>query len=71
MQKKFTALAFAALAALAACGETTGEQALIGGAAGAATALAFDGNVAAGALYRRGRQCGVLPVQPGSLLTSN
>ena len=40
----------AALLALAACGDTFEEQAVIGAGAGAATAIATDGNVAAGAL---------------------
>ncbi|QYX55552.1 hypothetical protein K1T73_10620 [Roseovarius sp. SCSIO 43702] len=34
---------------LAACGDNIGEQALIGGAAGAGTAAVLDGNVLAGA----------------------
>lgn len=38
-----------ALLGLAACGDTLGEQALYGAGAGAATALAVDGNVATGA----------------------
>ena len=39
---------------LAACGDNLGEQALIGGGAGAATAVVLDGNVAAGALIGAG-----------------
>jgi osmotically inducible lipoprotein OsmB len=54
MHRKLTIVAVASMAALAACGETTGEQALIGAGAGAATALVLDGNVAAGALIGAG-----------------
>ena len=54
MHRKLTIVVVAAMAALAACGETTGEQALIGAGAGAATALVLDGNVAAGALIGAG-----------------
>lgn len=43
-------LCAAALAGLAACGDTVGEQALIGAGAGAGTALVLDGNVATGAV---------------------
>lgn len=41
--------AVAALLGLAACGDTVGEQAVIGGAVGAGTAAVLDGNLAAGA----------------------
>lgn len=54
MQRNLTIAALAALVGLAACGETTGEQAIIGAGAGAATALLLDGNVAAGALIGAG-----------------
>ncbi|MDQ2092889.1 hypothetical protein NOI20_02055 [Rhodobacteraceae bacterium 10Alg 79] len=40
----------ASLLALAACGDTAVEQALMGGGAGAAGALVLDGNVATGAV---------------------
>ncbi|MEM9550552.1 MAG: hypothetical protein AAGA05_05220 [Pseudomonadota bacterium] len=39
----------ALLAGLAACGDTIGEQAVIGGAAGAGTAAVLDGNLLTGA----------------------
>ena len=38
-----------ALGGLVACGDTVGEQAVIGGAAGAGTAAVLDGNILAGA----------------------
>ncbi len=44
------ALSVLALASLTACGDTLGEQAVIGAGAGAGTALVLDGNVGAGAL---------------------
>jgi hypothetical protein len=44
------AAALACAVLLAACGDTTVEQALLGGGAGAATSAVLDGNVAAGAL---------------------
>ena len=43
-------LAGIAAASLAACGDTLGEQGILGAGAGAATAVALDGNIAAGAL---------------------
>ncbi|MEO3415614.1 hypothetical protein AAFO92_13235 [Roseovarius sp. CAU 1744] len=43
-------LAVAACAGLSACGDTFGEQALIGAGAGAGTAVVVGGNVATGAL---------------------
>ena len=54
MHTKLTALALVAFTALAACGETTAEQAIIGAGAGAATAVVLDGNVAAGAIVGAG-----------------
>lgn len=38
------------LSAVAACGDTLGKQALIGGGAGLGTAAVLDGNLAAGAV---------------------
>ncbi|MEI4194768.1 hypothetical protein [Roseovarius sp. E0-M6] len=45
---KFAAPVWVVLA-LSACGDTVGEQAVIGGAAGAGTAAVFDGNILTGA----------------------
>ncbi|MDQ2088320.1 hypothetical protein [Marimonas arenosa] len=42
--------ALVSLAVVAACGETPVEQALMGGGAGAATAMVLDGSVATGAV---------------------
>lgn len=42
-------LALAMVGGLAACGDTVGEQALIGTAVGAGTAAVLDGNLVAGA----------------------
>jgi hypothetical protein len=66
MQKKFTIVAFVALTGLAACGETLGEQALIGAGAGAATAVVLDGNVAAGALIGAGANALYCDQNPGA-----
>ncbi|WP_050929358.1 hypothetical protein [Aestuariivita boseongensis] len=41
--------ALAVMGGLAACGDTAGEQALIGGAVGAGTAAVVNGNLVAGA----------------------
>ncbi|MEM6340397.1 MAG: hypothetical protein AAF729_04565 [Pseudomonadota bacterium] len=49
MRIKTAIIGVIALAGLAACGDTVGEQALYGGAAGAGTAAVLDGNIAAGA----------------------
>ncbi|RKF14915.1 hypothetical protein D6850_08590 [Roseovarius spongiae] len=43
------AAAVLALGALGACGDTFGEQALLGAGAGAGTAAVLDGNILAGA----------------------
>ncbi|WP_197916280.1 hypothetical protein [Thiosulfatihalobacter marinus] len=43
-------LGIVALGGVAACGSTTGEQALIGAGVGTATAAVVNGNLAAGAL---------------------
>lgn len=43
-------LAAGALLALGACGDTLGEQALVGGAAGAGTALVTNGDPLTGAV---------------------
>jgi len=48
MQRKYL-LAAAGLIALSACGDTIGEQAAVGAAAGAGTALLLDGDVLLGA----------------------
>ena len=47
-------LAFGAVLGLSACGETAGEQAAIGAAAGTAGALLLDGNAVAGAVIGAG-----------------
>ncbi|WP_299373206.1 hypothetical protein [uncultured Tateyamaria sp.] len=49
MRSKTGALAIAALLGLAACGDTVGEQAVIGGAVGAGAAAVTSGNVVTGA----------------------
>ena len=49
MQRSRIWVALALIGGLAACGDTTGEQALIGGAVGAGTAAVLNGNLVAGA----------------------
>jgi hypothetical protein len=49
MQLKTMAIGITLAGALAACGDTVGEQALIGGAVGAGTAVVTDGSLAQGA----------------------
>ena len=49
MPTKTLCILAAATLGLAACGDTPGEQALFGGAAGAGTAAVLDGNILAGA----------------------
>lgn len=51
---KITSLSLAALLALASCGDTLGEQALIGAGAGAGTAVVLNGDPAAGAVIGAG-----------------
>ena len=55
----------AALSALAACGDTLGEQALYGAGAGAGTAAILDGNVAAGAALGAGANVLYCQQNPG------
>ncbi len=50
MRTKFFILAIASSLGLAACGDTMGEQALIGAGAGAGAAILLDGDVATGAV---------------------
>ena len=50
MRIKAWVVAAIAFAGLAACGDTPGEQALIGGGAGAATAVVLDGKPFTGAV---------------------
>ena len=49
MRIKVFAVLFAATGALAACGDTTAEQLLYGGAAGAGVSAVVNGNLVAGA----------------------
>ena len=50
MQIRLWGAALLALATLSACGDTLGEQALIGAGAGAGTAILLDGDATTGAL---------------------
>jgi len=50
MFKTRLAVLLAVLGGLSACGDTLGQQALIGAGAGAGTAIVLDGDVATGAI---------------------
>ena len=58
-------LAVVALAGLAACGDTFGEQALIGAGAGAGTAAVVGGNVGTGALVGAAGNVAYCQTYPG------
>ena len=49
MRKTWITLGYVTLTGLAACGDTVGEQALVGGAVGAGTAAILDGSLVTGA----------------------
>ena len=57
--------AMLALAALGACGQTVGEQAVIGGAAGAATGAVVGGDALAGAVVGAGGNVAFCQLNPG------
>jgi len=50
MRRVYGAVSILALLALAGCGDTLGEQSIMGAGAGAGVAAVLDGNVALGAL---------------------
>lgn len=58
-------LAVASTLGLAACGDTTGEQAVIGGGVGAGTALLLDTNPLAGAAIGAGANVLYCDQNPG------
>jgi hypothetical protein len=62
---KPTYLAAAALVALAACGDTIGERAAIGGAVGAGAAAITSGNVLSGAAVGAAGNLVYCEVNPG------
>lgn len=63
---KIMAVAALALGGLAACGDTVGEQALVGGAAGIGTAAVTGGNVGTGALIGAGANVAYCQTNPGA-----
>lgn len=63
---KIFAVAAFALGGLAACGQTVGEQALVGGAAGIGTAAVTGGNVGTGALIGAGANVAYCQTNPGA-----
>ena len=54
MRRKITLAIFGSILALSACGRTTGEQALLGGGAGAGVAFVAGVSVLGGALVGAG-----------------
>ncbi|MEM8655671.1 MAG: hypothetical protein AAGF36_13090 [Pseudomonadota bacterium] len=66
MRIKFFALAAAAAFGLAACGDTVGEQAVIGGAVGGVGTAALGGNAIAGAAVGAGANVLYCDQNPGS-----
>ncbi|WP_163846889.1 hypothetical protein [Pseudooceanicola aestuarii] len=65
MFKKSWILAAALFTGLAACGDTLGEQALYGGAAGVGGAAVTGGNVGTGALIGAGANVAYCQTNPG------
>ncbi|MGI3170445.1 hypothetical protein ACRARG_14945 [Pseudooceanicola sp. C21-150M6] len=63
---KTVLLAVAASAGLAACGQTLGEQALVGGATGIGAAAVTGGNVGTGALVGAGANVAYCQTNPGA-----
>ena len=64
MQKTWI-LAFGLVLGVAACGNTLGEQAVFGGAAGAGVAAVTDGNPVTGAVIGAGANVGFCQLNPG------
>ncbi len=60
-----TTAVLALLGGLAACGDTVGEQALLGAGAGAGTAAVLDGNVVGGAALGAGANIIYCQENPG------
>ncbi len=60
-----TPAALAVLVVLAACGDTMGEQALLGAGAGAGAAAVLDGNVVGGAALGAGANVIYCQENPG------
>ncbi|MFC7705310.1 hypothetical protein ACFQXB_14010 [Plastorhodobacter daqingensis] len=64
MHKKTIALGFALLMGIAACGNTVGEQALVGGGVGAVAGAATGGDIAAGAVIGAGGNVAFCQLNP-------
>ena len=62
MRMRNIVVALALCGGLAACGDTLGEQALVGGVAGVGTAAVIDGNLLTGAAIGAGAN--ILYCQP-------
>jgi hypothetical protein len=68
---KIIAVAFAGFAGLAACGDTVGEQALVGGGTGAVAAAVTGGNVGTGALVGGAANVAYCQTNPGARRSVN
>lgn len=66
MQIKSIILAGACAFGLSACGDTLGEQLIVGGAAGGAAAAATGGSVAEGAVIGAGANAAYCQTNPGA-----
>ncbi|WP_136634615.1 hypothetical protein [Pseudooceanicola onchidii] len=62
---KIIAVAALALGGLTACGQTVGEQALVGGAAGIGTAAVTGGNIGTGAIIGGAANVAYCQTNPG------
>jgi hypothetical protein len=66
LKAKIIAVAVLALGGLAACGDTVGEQALVGGAAGIGTAAVTHGNIGTGAIIGAAANVAYCQTNPGA-----
>ncbi|TNF58081.1 MAG: hypothetical protein EP307_12745 [Rhodobacteraceae bacterium] len=65
MRMRNIVVALALCGGLAACGDTLGEQALVGGVAGVGTAAVIDGNLLTGAAIGAGANILYCQQNPG------
>lgn len=68
---KIIAVAALALGGLVACGDTVGEQALVGGAAGIGTAAVTGGNAGTGAVVGAAANVAYCQSNPGACRSVN
>lgn len=68
---KLLAVAVVGFAGLAACGDTVGEQALVGGAAGIGTSVVTGGNAGTGAVVGAAANVAYCQTNPGACRSIN